>query len=54
LDPRLKDIEALKNLLKEYDPNEMTLHQVSSRVNSAMNDSPDIILPVSGKTGNND
>ncbi len=46
LDPNLKDHEVLESILKPYDPNEMALHQVSSRVNKAMNDDEDIIKPV--------
>lgn len=46
LDPDLRDIQALEALLTEYDSNEMELHQVSSRVNKASNDDPEIIMPV--------
>lgn len=47
LDPRLRDTEVLKSILGQYDPNEMELHQVSSRVNKATNDDIDIIMKIS-------
>ncbi|MBN2540720.1 MAG: SOS response-associated peptidase [Bacilli bacterium] len=46
LDPNQKDLEVLNELLGQYDPNDMQLHEVSSRVNKPLNDDPDIILPV--------
>lgn len=52
LDPNLKDTEALKNLLKDYDPDDMALHQVSSRVNKPENDDADIIRPVAEDSEN--
>ena len=46
LDPKLRDTEALKKLLGQYDPSKMGLHQVSSRVNKPENNDPDLIKPI--------
>lgn len=48
LDPNLRDIQALRQLLVDFDPKEMALHQVSSRVNKPANDDSDIIRKVTG------
>lgn len=45
LDPSIKDGKILKEILTEYNPNDMQLHQVSSRVNKTSNDDEDIIKP---------
>lgn len=39
------DTQAAKSLLKPYDQDEMDVYEVSTRVNSPANDSPDIIEP---------
>lgn len=46
LDPNIKDSNILEEILTEYDPNDMQLHQVSSRVNKTNNDDGDIIKPI--------
>jgi putative SOS response-associated peptidase YedK len=46
LDPGLQEAEALQPLLKPYPSEELELHEVSSKVNSPKNNSPDLILPI--------
>lgn len=46
LNPDIKNKDALLKLLGQFDPGDMELHQVSSRVNKATNDDPDIIKKV--------
>ncbi len=46
LDPSLQDPSALQQLLRPYPAQELDMHQVSQKVNSPKNNSPDLILPV--------
>ena len=45
LDPTLRDIALLDELLGENAMDDIELHQVSSRVNKTENDDSDIIKP---------
>lgn len=47
LDPDVQDAEALSELLVPYSASEMKAYEVSTLVNSAANDSPEVIAPVS-------
>jgi len=47
LDPENEELEKLKVLLKPYPAEEMRAYPVSSRVNNANNDGPEIIEPAS-------
>ncbi|MCK4552143.1 MAG: SOS response-associated peptidase [Tenericutes bacterium] len=49
LDPSLRDILALEQILKSDESNNLQFHQVSSRVNKVENDDIDIIKNVSNK-----
>ena len=46
LDPTIDDRDVLLPLLKPYDADQMTAHDVSRRVNAPINDGPDLIHPV--------
>ncbi len=46
LDPDLKDLDVLKKILVEYEPEDMELHEVSNRVNKTENDDVEIIQPI--------
>ena len=46
LDPSIEDTDLLKSLLTPYPSHEMEVYEVSPRVNSWQNDTPDCILPV--------
>ncbi len=46
LDPEIRDIEALRNVLCPYDPDEMELYQVSNVVNNVKNDNKSCIKKV--------
>ncbi len=46
MNPKIKDKDVLKSILGQYNPNDMELHQVSSRVNKVINDDKDIIKKV--------
>jgi putative SOS response-associated peptidase YedK len=48
LDPGTRDMAALGQMLKPYDPGEMDAYRVSPYVNYASNDSPECIAPVKG------
>ncbi len=43
LDPNIRDVKVLEKVLIDFDPAEMELHKVSSRVNKTTNDDLDII-----------
>jgi len=45
LDPQIRDQEALKKLLKPFDPSLMAAHPVSTLVNSAKSDDPSCVEP---------
>lgn len=45
LDPERKSGDTFQGLLKPYPAEEMTCYPVSTLANSAVNDSPDVILP---------
>jgi putative SOS response-associated peptidase YedK len=46
LDPENKDAEGLRTMLRPADPHPWTLVEVSRKVNSPKNDSPELIEPV--------
>ena len=46
LDPETKDLDHLKALLRPAQPDPWTLVEVSRKVNSPKNDSPDLLEPV--------
>lgn len=46
LDPELRDVDKLKELLKPYPSDEMEMYEVSTIVNSPKNESPDCIKPI--------
>lgn len=50
LDPTARP-EHLLGILAPYPAHEMTAYAVSTRVNSARNDTPDLILPAGGESG---
>jgi len=43
LNPEIRDSKVLEKILIQYNPDEMELHQVSSRVNKPENNDQDII-----------
>jgi putative SOS response-associated peptidase YedK len=45
LDPKFRDVKALEEILKPYDPREMEKLPVSDRVNSVKNDDPECASP---------
>ncbi len=45
LDPELRNVDQLKELLKPYPSNEMEMYEVSTIVNSPKNESPDCMKP---------
>jgi putative SOS response-associated peptidase YedK len=49
LDGSITDMGLLKELLKPYPAEEMTLYEVSSRVNSPKNDEPGLLKPIKNK-----
>lgn len=46
LDPKVEDPDVLVQLLRPYDGDRMEVFPVSTRVNSPVNDSPDLIKPM--------
>jgi putative SOS response-associated peptidase YedK len=46
LDPKTKDAEQLRAMLRPADPDDWTLHPVSRQVNSPRNDDPELLAPV--------
>lgn len=46
LNPAIQDSQILDEVLTQFDPNEMGLHEVSSRVNKPINNDADIIKPI--------
>lgn len=49
MDPNQHDPARLKALLEPYVPPELELYRVSTRVNSARTDAPDLIVPTDGE-----
>jgi len=48
LDPELSDRETVRNVARRLDPNRLTAHPVSTRVNRPSNDNPELIEEVEG------
>jgi len=46
LDPETKDADRLRAMLRPADPDAWSLREVSRKVNSPRNDSPELIEPV--------
>jgi putative SOS response-associated peptidase YedK len=46
LDPEVVDFEAVREILKSYDPNKMRHYPVSPRVNQVQNDDADCAAPI--------